>query len=77
MKNVGINVFIRPEQALPSWLRVKEVGQLKQVVAELIVVIIFVLFLRVALQVFQDQHQHATKDVLIRKTCMGPQQVKI
>jgi len=57
------SLFIRPEEALketkenlalPSWLRVREVGQLKQVVAELIVVIIFVLFLRVALQVFQD-----------------------
>jgi len=59
------SLFIRPEEALketkeelalPSWLRVKEVGQLKQVVAELIVVIVFVLFLRVALQVFQDSY---------------------
>jgi len=57
------SLFIRPEQALeesrqdlalPSWLRVKEIGQLKQVVAEVIIVIIFVLFLRVALQVFQE-----------------------
>ena len=57
------SLFIRPEQALketreelalPSWLRVKEIGQLKQVVAEVIIVIIFVLFLRVALQVFQN-----------------------
>jgi len=56
------SLFIRPEKALketkeelalPSWLRVKELGQLKQVVAEVIIVIIFVLFLRVALQVFQ------------------------
>lgn len=57
------SLFIRPEQtfreereelALPSWLRVKEIGQLKQVVAEVIIVILFVLFLRVSLQVFQD-----------------------
>ena len=57
------SLFIRPEQALeeskrelalPSWLRVKEIGQLKQVVAEVIIVILFVLFLRVALQVFQE-----------------------
>lgn len=56
------SLFIRPEQALqggkeelalPSWLRVKEIGQLKQVVAEVIIVILFVLFLRVALQLFQ------------------------
>ena len=57
------SLFIRPEEvlkevkeelALPVWMRVTEVGQLKQVVAELIVVIIFVLFLRVALQLFQS-----------------------
>jgi uncharacterized membrane protein YqhA len=57
------SLFIRPEEALheskeelalPGWMRITEVGQLKQVVAELIVVIIFVLFLRVALQVFQS-----------------------
>lgn len=38
--------------ALPDWLRVKQIGQLKQVVAEVIIVILFVLFLRVALQVY-------------------------
>jgi uncharacterized membrane protein YqhA len=56
------SLFIRPEEALeesrsdlavPSWLRVKEIGQLKQVVTEVIIVILFVLFLRVALQIFQ------------------------
>jgi uncharacterized membrane protein YqhA len=56
------SLFIRPEQALeesrkelalPSWLRVKTIGQLKQVVAEVIIIILFVLFLRVALQFFQ------------------------
>ena len=59
------SLFIRPEQALqetrqelafPSWLRVKEIGQLKQVVAEVIIVILFVLFLRVALQIFQGEN---------------------
>ena len=51
------SLFIHPgeteeELALPSWLRVTQIGQLKQVVAELIIVILFVLFLRQALQVF-------------------------
>lgn len=51
------SLFIHPEQseeelALPGWLRVSQVGQLKQVVAELIVVILFVLFLRQAIEAF-------------------------
>lgn len=50
-------LFIHPEEreealALPAWLHVKQIGQLKQVVAELIIVILFVLFLRQALQSF-------------------------
>jgi uncharacterized membrane protein YqhA len=50
-------LFIHPDEpeqklALPDWLRVRQIGQLKQVVAELIVVILFVLFLRQALQSF-------------------------
>lgn len=53
------SLFIHPEEpeeelALPQWLRIKHIGQLKQVVAELIIVILFVLFLRLALQTFQD-----------------------
>ncbi len=53
------SLFIHPEQseealALPVWLRVRKIGQLKQVVAEVIIVILFVLFLRVALQSFQN-----------------------
>jgi len=53
------SLFIRREQSgndlpLPAWLRVKQIGQLKQVVAEVIVVILFVLFLRAVLQSFQD-----------------------
>lgn len=53
------SLFIHPEEsqeklALPQWLRVKQIGQLKQVVAEVIIVILFVLFLRVALQTFRN-----------------------
>ncbi|MGE0658026.1 MAG: YqhA family protein [Reyranellaceae bacterium] len=53
------SLFIHPEEseealALPVWLRVHQIGQLKQVVAEVIIVILFVLFLRVALQSFQN-----------------------
>lgn len=53
------SLFIHPEEPeekleLPAWLRVRQIGQLKQVVAELIVVILLVLFLRVALQSFGD-----------------------
>lgn len=53
------SLFIHPEEseealALPVWLRVRKIGQLKQVVAEVIVVILFVLFLRVALQTFEN-----------------------
>jgi uncharacterized membrane protein YqhA len=51
-------LFIRPESgerdpALPPLLRVRQIGQLKQVVAEVIIVILFVLFLRNALEAFQ------------------------
>lgn len=42
------------ELALPEWLRIEQIGQLKQVVAEVIVVILLVLFLRVALQTYQS-----------------------
>lgn len=53
------SLFIHPEEAeeklaLPAWLRVRQIGQLKQVVAELILVILFVLFLRVVLQSFGE-----------------------
>lgn len=51
------SLFIHPEDSeeklfLPSWLRIRNVGQLKQIVAELIVVILFVLFLRQVLEAF-------------------------
>ncbi|MGE0765680.1 MAG: YqhA family protein [Hyphomicrobiaceae bacterium] len=56
------SLFIRPESrdhdpALPSLLRVREIGQLKQVVAEVIIVVLFVLFLRNALEAFQGQRR--------------------
>ena len=52
------SLFIRteiPEEVLglPPLLRVTQIGQLKQVVAEVIIVVLFVLFLRTALQTFQ------------------------
>jgi uncharacterized membrane protein YqhA len=51
------SLLIHPEEgerelALPQWLQVRQIGQLKQVVAEVIVVVLFVLFLRVALQAY-------------------------
>jgi uncharacterized membrane protein YqhA len=53
------SLFIHPEEseeelAIPAWLRVKQIGQLKQVVAEVIIVVLFVLFLRNALQTFRE-----------------------
>ncbi|MEX2641997.1 MAG: YqhA family protein [Acetobacterales bacterium] len=52
------SLFIRPDHAeselsLPQWLNVRQVGQLKQVVAEVIIVVLFVQFLRLALGAFQ------------------------
>lgn len=69
------SLFLHPESsqrqlALPDWLKVKQIGQLKQVVAEVIIVVLFVLFLRVALQAFHspnagfDWNQIATLLVL-------------
>lgn len=74
------SLFIRPEESkaelsLPAWLRVRQIGQLKQVVAEVIIVILFVLFLRVALQAFQDPRasmdwqQAATLLLLLLPAC--------
>ena len=56
------SLFIHPGEpeerlALPRWLQVKQIGQLKQVVAEVIIVILLVLFLRVALQTFTGPGQ--------------------
>lgn len=53
------SLFIRREKKsngipLDHWLRVNSIGQLKQVVAEVIIVVLFVLFLRVALEIFHE-----------------------
>ena len=53
------SLFIHPEEseealALPAWLRVQQIGQLKQIVAEVIIVVLFVLFLRLAMQAFSQ-----------------------
>lgn len=54
----GIYVlFVRPDRSteelgIPRWLRIEGIGQLKQTVAEVIVVVLFVLFLRVAVETF-------------------------
>lgn len=50
-------LFIRPdltarEIGLADWMHVERIGQLKQTLAEVIIVVLFVLFLRVALQTF-------------------------
>ena len=50
-------LFVRPEATprqlgLPEWLHVDSIGQLKQTLAEVIVIVLFVLFLRVALGTF-------------------------
>lgn len=52
-------LFIRPEfnsrdLGLPEWMHVEQIGQLKQTIAEVILVVLFVLFLRIALQSFQS-----------------------
>ena len=52
-------LFLHPEESekelnLPQWLQVKQIGQLKQVVAEVIIVVLLVLFLRLALQAFHS-----------------------
>jgi uncharacterized membrane protein YqhA len=49
------SLFIRgnpDDESVPQWLHVHQMGQLKQVIAELIIVVLFVLFLRVALKSF-------------------------
>ena len=50
-------LFVRPEATppqlgLPQWLHVESIGQLKQTLAEVIIIVLFVLFLRVALETF-------------------------
>lgn len=50
-------LFVRPtsgseEMGIPNWLKIEGIGQLKQTVAEVIVVVLFVLFLRVAVETY-------------------------
>lgn len=58
-------LFIRPERSakemgLPDWMHVDHISQLKQTIAEVIIVVLFVLFLRVALETFHTGGQTAT-----------------
>ena len=58
-------LFVRPSHrpedlGIPHWLRVEGIGQLKQTVAEVIIVILFVLFLRVALEGYIAQGPEMT-----------------
>jgi uncharacterized membrane protein YqhA len=53
-------LFVRPDRrpdevGIPQWLQVEGIGQLKQTLAEVIIVILFVLFLRVALESYITQ----------------------
>jgi uncharacterized membrane protein YqhA len=53
-------LFIRPdaepqELGVPQWLHVEGIGQLKQTLAQAIIVVLFVLFLRTAVETFLDQ----------------------
>lgn len=53
-------LFVRPEDhstdlGIPKWLDVEGIDQLKQTLAEVIIVVLFVLFLRVALETFIAQ----------------------
>jgi uncharacterized membrane protein YqhA len=64
-------LFIRPnrspqELGLPHWLHVSSVGELKQTVAQVIIVILFVLFLRVALEAFHTETGRFTWEVAMR-----------
>ena len=50
-------LFVHPgrdaeELGVPQWLHVEGIGQLKQTLAEVILVVLFVLFLRVAMESF-------------------------
>jgi len=53
-------LFLRPDQpaeglGVPQWLYVEGIGQLKQTLAEAILVVLFVLFLRIAVETFLAQ----------------------
>lgn len=64
-------LFVRPERqeeelGIPRWLHVEGIGQLKQTLAEVIVVVLFVLFLRVALETFTAQGPDITLQAAVK-----------
>lgn len=64
-------LFIRPGQqpsdiGFPDWLHVDSIGELKQTVAEVIIVILFVLFLSVAFQTFHSDLETITLSEVAR-----------
>ena len=68
----GIYVlFIRPDErteelGIPAWLRVEGIGELKQTLAEVIIVVLFVLFLRVALETYISQETDITWEKAVK-----------
>lgn len=53
-------LFVRPDRpvgslGVPQWLHVEGIGQLKQTLAQAIIVVLFVLFLRTAVETFLAQ----------------------
>lgn len=64
-------LFVRPGRAaeylgIPKWLNVEGIGELKQTLAEVIVVVLFVLFLRVALETFIAQGPDVSWEALLK-----------
>ena len=63
-------LFVRPDRpveelGVPQWLHVEGIGQLKQTLAQAIIVVLFVLFLRVAVETFLAQGlDFTTKQIL-------------
>lgn len=64
-------LFVRPgvnsrDLGLPEWLHVDQIGQLKQTLVDVIIVVLFVLFLRVALQTFHSGPVEISSTVIAR-----------
>ena len=64
-------LFVRPHRTptdlgLPEWLHVDRIGELKQTVAEVIIVILFVLFLRIALETFHAEAADFSLPIILR-----------
>ena len=63
-------LFVRPDRSprelgLPDWLHVDSIGELKQTLAEVIIVILFVLFLREALETFHADGLSLSLNVIV------------